>query len=179
MSSRRETGAGLLSPSYAGRAEDGFISQPCDFNLDNSQIRATAFVDPVTDLDHTSWLLDHDFDFTAFDRLDPGYVFDDQEQIIHGNSRVLPLQQLDANPEHGPSVLDLQPIWHTQFRSLDNNKYGANSGQCTPRHAAAGPADDIDEFYRADMVKRLRPRLRDEPLPSIGFMVWSSHLTRI
>jgi len=134
---------------------------------------AASFVQSLWGIDSAHWLLEDDFDISVFDNLNyfptPGlevvFTTDTEEQSIATQGT------LSAVRRPMPRVLDLRNHWYTQVPLMASG-FAAGSRAMTPRD----PGDDsenIDETYRAKLASKLRPPLRDEPLPTIEFMVCS------
>ncbi|KIX10085.1 uncharacterized protein Z518_01166 [Rhinocladiella mackenziei CBS 650.93] len=170
-----EPAIGMLTGTTGGEADTVYLSQGGEFDINDSQTRAAAFMDNLTGLDSANWLLEDNFDLAIFDRMNPWATLS-TNQSVHDHSRSLTsYRQLTEKPGTAPQILDLRHVWYIQVRNADND-FGAGSGSVTPRQRDSAYGDDIDESYRANMARDLRPPFRDEPLPSIDFMNLCIHL---
>lgn len=146
------------------------ISLQQDVETGGCQESGKAFTNQIETLDSTSWLLGHDFDLSAFDFSGFDCSLNGAENLSEYPEVATVGSQLAGICESAPKVLDLRTIWYTQIRSM-GSEYGVRSGSATPREPDATSRTSIDEVYRIDMANTLRPPLRDEPLPSIDFLV--------
>lgn len=171
------SGGVLLAPAATNESSQAFVSQHEQFRIEEPH-GSVAYGEQLDGLDSAHWLLEDDFDIGIFDRMGFSNPFF-ETQVIHDHSTklIVPYPQISEKPEGSPSILDLRQMWYTQIQGPDDEPY-AGSGSMTPRHAenTRVSGDDIDETYRANMANKLRPPLRDEPLPSIEFMNLCIHL---
>jgi hypothetical protein len=163
----RDVTQGIPSVSATGTTEGAFTSQTGDVC---SPLRTEAFASHFEGLNPVDWLLGDDFDLTAFDFVENGNVLEDSRAFTRHTEELGQDTRRTSDVHTLPRLLDLRPIWYTQIRSIDT-EYGASSGSVTPNNAGNPVGDSIDEVYRMNMAKRLRIPLRDEPLPSIDFLV--------
>ncbi|KIV77479.1 hypothetical protein PV11_09269 [Exophiala sideris] len=147
------------------------LRQPHDVDPVECQMGEDAFDNQLEGLDSANWLLNDNFDLNLFDFGGLDYTFNETENLSEHPELPLMASPLLQKPEPRPepAVLDLRTIWYTQIRSM-NTEYGVRSGSVTPRETGAVSRNSIDEVYRLDMASKLRPPLREEPLPSIDFL---------
>lgn len=132
-----------------------------------------SFVQSLWGIDSANWLLEDGFDISVFDNLnyfptpelEGVFTTDTDEQSM------APQGPLSAARRSIPHVLDLRHHWYTQVPLMASG-FAAGSRAMTP-HDPGDERENIDETYRAKLASKLRPPLRDEPLPTIEFMVCS------
>lgn len=131
------------------------------------------FSDNFMHFDATNWLLDeHLVDFGLGDLI--------WNEPLHGNdgSNMRPQSSAIAKGRNDiPAVLDIRRMWYNHPRAtLDT--FNVRDEAMVP-HSNTTTAKDIDETYRNHMNDELSPALRDEPLPSIDFLVITYLLSRL
>jgi hypothetical protein len=137
-------------------------------------IDPVSFVQSFGGIDSTNWLLEDDFDISVFDNLNAFqtpdlqgvFTTDTDEQSMAPERPQLVIKR------SMPHILDLRHHWYTQVPLMASG-FAAGSGAMTPRDPGEDLGENIDETYRAKLASKLRPPLRDEPLPTIEFMVRS------
>lgn len=133
-----------------------------------------SFVQSFGGIDSTNWFLEDDFDVSIFDKLNPFQTPDLQGvfTIDADEQSMAPERPPPVIKRSMPHVLDLRHHWYTQVPLMASG-FAAGSGAMTPHDPGEDLGENIDEIYRAKLASKLRPPLRDEPLPTIEFMVRS------
>ena len=135
-------------------------------NIDESATDDSALVDPLLYFDATNWLLDENFvDIESWDL----NWYESRRLTVrpHLKSTSLSFAKESNNP---PKVLDLRRMWYIKIQTLVDHLHDDGAG--TGRQAVNALRRDIDETYHTKMVEELRTPLRNEPLPSIDFLVF-------
>ncbi|OAP61174.1 hypothetical protein AYL99_03375 [Fonsecaea erecta] len=167
--------AASMPPAPAVVGADASIStQTNPFNF-SGHLETHPFVDQLTDVHSGQWLLEDDFDFTIFEHMGFSNTLHEPHLMHHEDNFSSPAHQKSERSNIRPAVLDLRQIWYIQISGTANEP-DPDSGTVTPRDIPTTSVDNIDETYRVRMAKKLRPVLRDEPLPSIDFMNLCIHL---
>ncbi|EXJ72307.1 uncharacterized protein A1O5_04811 [Cladophialophora psammophila CBS 110553] len=164
----------MLSSPAVAEHDATLTTQTIQFNF-NGPLDAHPLMEQFPDIHSGHWLLEDDFDFTVFEPMGFSSAMHEPHPINHDNNPKSSHQQKTEKPKFRPAVLDLRQIWYVQVSGMENEPE-LDSGTATPRDAATTTLDNIDETYRVRMASKLRPPLRDEPLPSIDFMNLCIHL---
>ncbi|OQV05817.1 Fungal specific transcription factor domain-containing protein [Cladophialophora immunda] len=164
----------MLPASTIAGADATLIAEANHFGF-NGPLETHPFVEQLTDVHSGQWLLEDDFDFTIFENMGFSNTLHEPQYRHHDANLGSPHHHKTEKPKLRPAVLDLRQIWYIQVSGTENEPV-PDSGTGTPREIATTSLDNIDEIYRVKMAKKLRPTLRDEPLPSIDFMNLCIHL---
>lgn len=124
--------------------------------------------DSAVHFDTTNWLLDENF----VDLFDPGNMtWNETRSPNHHPSRPLsPSSSLDNQTRKCPVALDLRHIWYVQARNTIEELHDRSEGRARgQRFTTSGR--DIDELYLTNIVEELGKPPRQDPLPSIDFLV--------
>ncbi|KIX96895.1 uncharacterized protein Z520_07615 [Fonsecaea multimorphosa CBS 102226] len=173
FSQSQMTATMLPTPAISG-GDATLNSQSNQFSVGGS-LETHPFGEQLSDAHSGQWLLEDDFDFTIFEHMGFSSTLP-EPQLMHldDNFSSPPLQKTE-NSKFRPAVLDLRRIWYVQVSGMANES-DPDSGSVTPGEISPTSLDNIDETYRMKMANKLRPVLRDEPLPSIDFMNLCIHL---
>lgn len=137
-------------------------------DLDDSQTIDAAF-DPLFGFDSAKWLIEYDF-LNALDCPSPYSMSYETQNLDHDPKTALSYHHSAGESNAAPSIIDLRHMWYIQISTTDV-ELETGSGTTAPSHSAISLGNDVDDIYRANMTCQLRPPLRDEPLPSISFLV--------
>lgn len=153
-------------------------------NIDLSLLQAPAdhsnridfdpvpFAQSFDGIDSAHWLLEDDFDISVFDNLFSFHTpnLDNALGPDIDQQSIVPQRAPPVVRRSMPKILDLRHQWYTHV-PLMASCFAASSRPMTPGDSREDHAEDIDESYRAKLAVKLRPPQRDEPLPTIEFMV--------
>lgn len=153
------------SPLLDSSADSAVFPPHTMSNVEDSPGGEDTFAASLLQFDPTNWLLDETFvDLGGMDFLwnDASNTYD----ATHSNSSSVSMTSPACNP---PAVLDLQQLWYNQVPNTVEELY------CKPERSGRQAIDpqrrDIDEMYRTNMAEELSRSLRNEPLPTIDFLV--------
>lgn len=123
------------------------------------------FSDNFMHFDATNWLLDeHLVDFGLGDLMWNEPLYGNDGSNMRPQSSVMSKGRNDI-----PTVIDMRKMWYNHpRRTLDT--FNVRDEAMAP-HGNTTTGKDIDETYRNHMNDELSPPSRDEPLPSIDFLV--------
>lgn len=171
---------GVLNPSIqqplAETQSGGFTLSP------HGEIWNTA-----PDSSYPSWLIGDDFDIEAFNMALLAPMFVDQSgwqtAMPEMNSNIAATSRVRTQSQSVTSMDVIQGLWITKtdsnVRTDNGNSYSvAPTRPMTPSMVSPG-GTAVDDRYREDLSLKLRPRWKEDPLPSTGFLVSWSNLAEI
>lgn len=131
-----------------------------------------SFVQSLDGLDSTNWLLEDQFDLSIFDNLNPLQTSELDRVLSNdtGEPPLAPQRAPQLTKRSMPNVSDLRHHWYTQIPLMASG-FSIGSRPMTPGDVREDRGEDIDESYRAKLASKLRFPERNEPLPTIEFMV--------
>lgn len=126
-----------------------------------------------------SWHIGDDFDLNAFNTSLLSPVFFDQFPLHNHDSATQSQNIVEPTTEiqnpSAPSIAVIQDLWVT--KTDKNSRKGAGISYSVAATRPTTPARDfqphktVDDRYREDLSQRLRPRWKEDPLPSTEFLV--------
>ncbi len=148
-----------------------------DFSLGDTQNNNISFMEPSFNQEYSTWLLEDDFDLNIFNLMAPAATPHDIQMLAYyptslgaqPSGRPAP-RNSSREVNDRPSIQDLRKLWYTQMVDAEEDSHPV-SGTVTPGRGNIPDREDIDEPYRVSLASKLRPRWRDEPLPSSDFLV--------
>lgn len=128
---------------------------------------------------YPSWHIGEDFDLQAFNTslLAPMFVDESAWRVVsspEGQGGMVTTPRLGTHSPSANSMEVIQGLWVTKAddnsRKNDGLSYSvAPTRPITPTTMSS--ANGVDDRYREDLSMRLRPRWKEDPLPSTEFLV--------
>lgn len=156
----------LSEASASARAEPDIFSSEQAMGEDPPRMENAVLGGSLLHFDPSNWFLDENLVDLGL-----GETWNEPQSADYWSP--LRLQTLSAADliNQTPNVLDLQQIWYNHARRTIDSLHDDYETTRRPDAATLRRDTSIDETYRTHMVEELSPRVRNEPLPSLEFLV--------
>jgi hypothetical protein len=128
---------------------------------------------------YPSWHIGEDFDLQAFNTslLAPMFVDESAWRVAspEGQGGMAATRRLGPHSPSATSMEVIQGLWITKADDNSRKNDGLSSSVAPTRPISPttmSSANEVDDRYREDLSMRLRPRWKEDPLPSTKFLVY-------